>query len=282
VSNEGDAIRDLEVLVQRGYQGRARQDRILTLAYPIGLSVAVILLWEVGVRALHVPTYLVPAPSEIAASIGLRWSLLIHHGIVTTLEVVLGFGLSIITGIPLAIAIFAFPIVARSVYPLLVGSQTIPKSAIAPLFIIWFGFGLASKVLIAYLISFFPIVISTIVGLASIEQEKVWLARSMGLSPLDTFRKVRLPYALPSIFGGLKVAATLAVIGAVVGEFVGSSSGLGFLLLQANGSLDTPLLFAGLVALSVLGMVSFMVVGLAEHFSIPWHSSQRRSSGGTE
>jgi NitT/TauT family transport system permease protein len=135
-----------------------------------------------------------------------------------------------------------------------------PKVAVAPLLLVWFGFGLVPKVLIAFLIAFFPIVISTAVGLASIEQEKIHLARSMGLSAIATFFKIRLPSALPSVFGGLKISITLAVVGAVVGEFVGGDAGLGYLLMVANGSLDTALLFAGLIALTVQGVVLYFLV----------------------
>jgi NitT/TauT family transport system permease protein len=152
--------------------------------------------------------------------------------------------------------------------------------AVAPLFIVWFGFGLMPKVFIAFLIAFFPIVINTVVGLAAIEPEKIHLARSMGLSGAATFFKIRLPNALPSIFGGLKIAITLAVVGAVVGEFVGGDAGLGYLLMSANGSMDTPLLFAGLVGLTLIGIVLFMVIEIAERFAIPWHTSTRSTGTG--
>ena len=146
-----------------------------------------------------------------------------------------------------------------------------PKVAVAPLLLVWFGFGLMPKVLIAFLIAFFPVVINTAVGLAAIEPEKIHLARSMGLGALDTFFKIRLPDALPSIFGGLKISITLAVVGAVVGEFVGGDAGLGYLLMVANGSMDTQLLFAGIVCLTVLGVVLFGLVELAERLAIPRH-----------
>ena len=196
-------------------------------------------------------------------------ALILKHGWVTTIEIVLGFLLSIVVGIPLALAIFMWPAFSRSVLPLLVSSQAMPKVAVAPLFLVWFGFGLLPKVLIAFLIAFFPIVIGTAVGLASIEQEKIYLARSMGLGTAATFFKIRLPSALPSVFGGLKISITLAVVGAVVGEFVGGDAGLGYLLMVANGNIDTPLLFAGLVALTVQGVVLFFLVELVERLAIP-------------
>ena len=144
-----------------------------------------------------------------------------------------------------------------------------PEGRGRALLLVWFGFGLLPKVLIAFLIAFFPMVISTAVGLASIEQEKIHLARSMGLGAAATFFKIRLPNALPSIFAGLKISITLAVVGAVVGEFVGGDAGLGYLLMVANGSMDTPLLFAGLIGLTIQGVVLYTLVEWAEYLAIP-------------
>jgi len=168
------------------------------------------------------------------------------------------------------------------VLPLLISSQAMPKVAIAPLFLVWFGFGLVPKVLIAFLIAFFPVVINTAVGLAAIEPEKIHLARSMGFGAVDTFFKIRLPDALPAIFAGLKISITLAVVGAVVGEFVGGDAGLGYLLMVANGSMDTQLLFAGIVCLTILGVAFYLLVELAERLAVPRHIIARdRGTGGS-
>jgi NitT/TauT family transport system permease protein len=218
-----------------------------------------------------IPPFLLPAPSAIAQSMQANAALLLTNGWITTVEIVLGFLLSIVVGIPLALAIFLWPPFSRSVLPLLVSSQAMPKVAIAPLLLVWFGFGLLPKVLIAFLIAFFPIVINTAVGLGSIEPEKIYLARSMGFGATATFFKIRLPNALPAIFGGLKISITLAVVGAVVGEFVGGDAGLGYLLMVANGSMDTQLLFGGIVALTILGVALFVLVELAERLAIPRH-----------
>jgi NitT/TauT family transport system permease protein len=268
------AIEEVELRVQRALERRDLRARISGIAYPLLATLFILVLWEVGVRLFKVPTYLVPAPTQVAVELWEQMPLLIKHGWVTTREVIWGYLLSIVVGIPLALAIFLSPIFARSIYPLLVSSQAMPKTAIAPLFVVWFGFGTLPKVLIAFLIAFFPIVINTVVGLASIEPEKLYLARSMGMSPLATFFKIRLPQALPAIFGGLKIAIALAVVGAVVGEFVGTDSGLGYLLLVANGNLNTPLLFAGLVGLTIIGVATFMLIEVAERLAIPWHMSQ--------
>ncbi len=265
------SIEDVEQTVQRSLarrESRARQSAIL---FPIAVLIAVLAVWEAGTRLLAIPAFLLPPPSQIAVAMKAHWSLVLQYSWATTVEIVLGYLLSIVVGVPLALAIFLWPPFARSIYPLLVSSQAMPKVAIAPLFIVWFGFGLLPKVLIAFMIAFFPIVIDTAVGLGSIEPEKIYLARSMGFGSVATFFKIRLPNALPSIFGGLKIAITLAVVGAVVGEFVGGDAGLGYLLMVANGSMDTPLLFAGLVGLTVLGIGFYMLVEIAESLAIPRH-----------
>lgn len=256
---------------------RERRDRIAALAYPIGMMAALVVIWEAAARLFLIPPFLLPAPSAIAQAMGANTAVLLKNSVGTTLEIVLGFALSVAVGVPLALAIFLWKPFARAVYPVLVSSQAVPKVAIAPLFLVWFGFGLLPKVLIAFLIAFFPVVINTAVGLAAIEREKIYLAQSMGFGPAATFFKIQLPNALPSIFAGLKISITLAVVGAVVGEFVGGQGGLGYLLLIANGNMDTALLFAGIVALTVLGVVLFALIGLVERLVLPPHAVEHTS-----
>jgi NitT/TauT family transport system permease protein len=265
------AIEEVEAGVQRNLARREWRERVSGIVAPIAVVLALLALWEASTWLFAIPLFLLPPPSAIALSMQANAPLLLSNGWVTTVEIVLGFLLSIVVGIPLALAIFLWPPFSRSVLPLLVSSQAMPKVAIAPLLLVWFGFGLLPKVLIAFLIAFFPIVINTAVGLASIEPEKIYLARSMGFGATATFFKIRLPNALPAIFGGLKISITLAVVGAVVGEFVGGDAGLGYLLMVANGSMDTQLLFAGIVALTILGVVLFVLVELAERLAIPRH-----------
>jgi NitT/TauT family transport system permease protein len=262
-------IEEVEARVQDRRARHRSHARISSVTYPILTVIGTFAAWELGTRLFGVPAFLLPAPSKIVVSFAEHAGLLLKHGWVTTIEIVLGYLLSIVVGIPLALAIFMSPAFSRAVLPLLVSSQAMPKVAVAPLLLVWFGFGLLPKVLIAFLIAFFPIVISTAVGLASIEPEKIHLARSMGLGAAATFFKIRLPSALPSIFGGLKISITLAVVGAVVGEFVGGDAGLGYLLMVANGNIDTPLLFAGIIALTVQGVVFYFLVELAERLAIP-------------
>jgi len=199
--------------------------------------------------------------------------------VVTASEFLLGFGLAIVVGLPLgALIVFARPI-RLAVYPLLVAFQTIPKAAVAPIFVVWLGAGMTSKVLIAFAISFFPIVIDTVIGLRSAQPETIYLVRSMGASALKVFWFVRFPAALPAIFGGLKVASTLAVVGAIVGEFVSADRGLGYLVLVANGELNTRLVFACVVMLTVLGTAFYGLIEVLEKLVVRQHVSARHQEG---
>jgi NitT/TauT family transport system permease protein len=270
-------IGSLEAGLRQRRRERDRRDRIMAVVYPIGMMVALLAVWEATARLLSLPPYLLPAPSAIARSMDTNSALLIKESVTTTLETALGFVLSVVVGVPLALAIYLWKPFARAVYPVLVSSQAVPKVAVAPLFLVWFGFGLLPKVLIAFLIAFFPVVINTAMGLAALEREKIYLARSMGLGPVATFFKIQLPNALPSIFAGLKISITFAVVGAVVGEFVGGQGGLGYLLLIANGNMDTALLFAGIVALTLLGIVLFALIGLVERLMLPPHAVEHAS-----
>jgi NitT/TauT family transport system permease protein len=237
--------------------------------------VAITALGEVGIRVFRIPEYLLPLPSAVGREVARETAYLLPHVATTSLEILAGFLLAVIVGVPMAMVLVYSPALERSVYPLLVGSQSIPKVAIAPLLIFWTGIGLLPKVLVAFMIAFFPIVIDTTVGLRSIEPEMLHLARSMGASETKIFLKMRLPTALPHIFAGLKVAVTLAVVGAIVGEFIQADRGLGYVLLQANAQINTPLSFAAILILALVGVVMFVAVSAIEKIMIPWHASQR-------
>lgn len=240
---------------------------------------AAILIWEVVVVAFAVPSHLLPGPWEVLGSGVSHTGQILEHSLWTMFAVLAGYALAVVVAVPLAIAIVLSSKIERVLYPPMVASQSIPKIALAPLFIVWFGFGIVPKVAVAFLICFFPIVVDTIVGLRSIDPALVHLARSMGAPPRKIFLRLRLPGALPSMFGGLKVASALAVVGALTGEFIGSDSGLGYLLLSASGQLDTALLFAVLVVLSILAMAFFYAIEILERLLIPWHVSQRSHAG---
>jgi NitT/TauT family transport system permease protein len=245
------------------------------ILYPAVTIALVVVVWEALTRLGAAPAYALPAPSDVVLALVQQWPVLMSNAVSTTVAIVAGFVLSVVAGIALAVLISSSRVFEKSLYPLLVGSQAIPKLALAPLFVVWFGFGMLPKVIMTFLIAVFPIVVSTVQGISSVETELEFLSRSMGLGRYRTFRMIRLYRALPSIFAGLKVAITLAVVGAVVGEFVGSDRGLGTLLLRAIGVVNTPLLFAGLIVLTILAILLFGLIELLERFAIPWHVSQR-------
>ena len=226
--------------------------------------------WEIAVRALSIPDYILPSPSVIVTKIVVSWQLLLVNAFVTLQEILLGFGLSVLIAIPLAIAVVYSRIFERVAFPFMVSLQTIPKVALAPILVMWLGYGILPKVMVAFLISFFPIVINSVIGMRSAEKEMIYLVQSMGASELTTFLKIRLPKALPSIFGGLKVGMGQAVVGATVGEFIAAEQGLGYLQLISQVRLDTPLLFAAVVVLSLLGVLLFNVVAWVERIALPW------------
>jgi NitT/TauT family transport system permease protein len=262
---------------------RRRREASLRIVMPI-LAVGLLLCaWQAWIVIWDVEPYLMPAVPDVAKSMVTEFVPLLPDTWVTLQEIFLGFLMSVAVGIPIAILLVSSRLFEMAIYPLLVIAQVLPKVAIAPLVIVWIGFGIESKVLIAFLIAFFPIVIDTVVGLRSTELEKLYLARSMGASRFQTFFKIRLPGALPSIFSGLKLSITFAVIGAVVGEFVASDAGLGRVIMSASASYDTVLMFTGVGYLTIIGLVLFFAMDYAERLLLPWHVSRRveRMTGGT-
>ena len=256
--------------------------RLITRLTPFVGIVVFLLVWEIGVRVTKAPAYLIPTPGVIFQTFIAEFPKLAFHGWVTLYEMLLGYALAVAVAIPLAIAITSSDRFDRFAMPTLLFFQVVPKVAVAPLFLVWFGVGALPKVLVAFLISFFPIVIDAAVGLRSMSTEMRDLARSMGATRLQVFARFRLPTSLPYLFSGLKVAATLAVAGAVVGEFVGADKGLGYLLLVTNSNMETALMFATIVALPIIGLVFFYAVEFLEKLLIPWHVTHRvREDAGT-
>lgn len=237
-----------------------RKENIRTRVLPTGALILFFLIWEVATRAWEVPAYLLPPPTEIVREMYLNFAKILDHSWITAYEMLLGYALAISVAIPLAIAITASKAFDKFITPILLFFQTVPKIAIAPLFLIWFGVGPLPKVLVAFLICFFPIIIDTAVGLRSISPDMLDLAKSMGATGIQTFTQFRLPTSLPYLFSGLKVASTLAVVGAVVGEFVGADQGLGYLLLVTNSNLQTAQMFAVIIALTAQGLVLFYLI----------------------
>ncbi|MDR7401927.1 MAG: ABC transporter permease [Armatimonadota bacterium] len=244
-------------------------------SYLLTVTVAVGVWWAVAAVG-RLPEYVLPAPDVVGRTLLASLGALYPHMRVTLREILTGFGLTVFISIPLALLIAYWTPFERTVYPLIVILQLIPKIALAPLFVVWFGFGFVPKVAIVVLLSFFPLVIDSTVGFKSVNPLLLHLARTMTASEWRIFWRIRLPAALPHIFAGLKVAIAFATVGAIVGEFVGADRGLGYMLLRANGDLNTPLLFAILIVLSGMGMALFMIVEGLERAVIPWHVSIRR------
>ncbi|MBN9084602.1 MAG: ABC transporter permease [Rhizobiales bacterium 62-17] len=240
------------------------------IAYPL-IGVAILFaIWGAYCWLFSVPEVVLPSPGQVAVAFFDSFGVLMREGWVTLVETVLGFALAMAVGLPLAVAIANSRPLNLMFYPLLVALQSVPKVALAPIVLVWLGTGLESKLAIVWLVAFFPIIIDTAAGLRSTPRELIQLAHSLKASPWQIFYKVQFPAALPFVLTGAKVAITLAVIGAVIGEFMGSSSGLGYLLLSATSQLNTPLAFAALFALSFLGLGVYAVVELVEIAIARW------------
>ncbi|MEU6016590.1 ABC transporter permease [Streptomyces sp. NPDC047515] len=248
---------------------------------PVALLLVCFAAWWAISAARLVKPYLVPSPGATLDVLTGKAGYLWQHTWVTTYETLLGFLIATAVGVLAAVVMVYSSTVERTLYPILLFAQVVPKIAIAPLFVVWLGFGIEPKILIAVLIAFFPVVISMVTGLKAVDPETLQLSATMGARPWQTFLKIRFPASLPHLFSGLKVAVTLAVTGAVVGEFVGANEGLGYVILQANGNLDTPMLFAGLLVMSLIGVVLFVAVEIAETLLLPWHASRRETSATT-
>jgi NitT/TauT family transport system permease protein len=232
--------------------------------------VALVILWEVLVRHFQVPAWLLPSPSLIGQAM-VEWrSELVGHSIVTLYETLVGFALAIAISIPLAVAVVYSRFLQNTIYPILLALQSMPKVAIAPLLALWIGFGTLPKIVVVFLVCFFPIIVATTSGLTAVPTSLMDLIRSLSASPLQTFVKIRFPTAMPHIFVGLKIAITFAVIGAVIGEFVGSESGLGYLILVSTSQSRTPLAFGSLVLLTIMSIVLYYAIALIERIAVPW------------
>lgn len=235
----------------------------------LGVYVVAFLLWQLITSGFAVPAYILPSPLDIIHQVAQKPDLLAVNTWVTFEEVVIGFAIGVAVSIPLGVLLVYSRLMERVVYPFLVASQATPKVAVAPILVVWFGFGISSKVVLAFITAAFPIVINTMIGMSQTPREMIHLMRGLRASPLQIFTRARLPVAAPYIFGGLKIGITLAVVGAVVGEFVASNKGLGFQLLAANNDFNMPLLFAVVVVLAVMSSILFYAVEVLEVILLP-------------
>jgi NitT/TauT family transport system permease protein len=255
--------------------------RLRSVLWPLAATVVVLGVWEALVVGLHVKAVLLPPPTAVGRAIAERHDLLLAHLWPTFYQTVLGFLLSAAGGIAVAVLITYSRIARLSLYPLIVVSQIVPKVSVAPLFIVWFGMGTPSRLLMAFLIAFFPMVINTAAGLGSVDEDILKMARAAMGTRWKIFTKIRLPHATPYIFSGMKISITLAVIGVIVSEFVAAQQGLGYLIVMANGLLDTPLMMAAIAGLSVMGLALYGVIAGAERLVVYWQPPEEQGWGGT-
>ncbi|WP_456635962.1 ABC transporter permease [Bradyrhizobium sp. USDA 10063] len=245
-------------------------------AVPLLGAAIFVLIWEVGVRALGVRSVLLPPPSLIAEELAASPGWFAVQTAYTLGITLAGFAVAVVFGVLFAVAIVEWKILDRLLFPLFVALNSVPKVALAPLFLIWFGTGAEPKIAIAFLIAVFAVVIDTALGLQSVSPDTMDLARTLRGSRLKVLLRIKLYCALPHLFAGLKVAMSLALVGAIVGEFVSSQRGLGYVILTAQGTFDTPRVFAAIVILAMLGVALIAVIGAIERLALPWHHTNSR------
>jgi NitT/TauT family transport system permease protein len=236
----------------------------------LALLTGTLIVWEAAIRLFKISTFVLPAPSAIFVSLVENRVPLAIAAQATAVEVLFGFVLAAVVGIAVALVIVRFERFGKALYPLIVLFQTVPKVALAPLLILWFGYDLTPKVTLIVIIAFFPVAIDMLAGLQSVEPSFVALMQSVGAGRSEILLRVRIPHSLPHLMAGLKVAITFSVIGAIVGEFAGASAGLGYVIQFASTQLDTPLVFAALVVVSVLGLAFYYAVEFSERLLVPW------------
>jgi NitT/TauT family transport system permease protein len=249
---------------------RPTRFRFLDVAPSVILGIILIAAWEAAIHLFKVEVFVAPAPSAIAAALVQNAGLLAAATLVTAKEVLVGFVLATLVGAALALLIVRFHLLGKALYPIIVLFQTVPKVALAPIFILWFGYDLSPKVVLIVVIAFFPVTLDMLAGLQSVDPGLVSLMRSVGAKDNDILLRVRIPNALPHLMAGMKIAITLSVIGAIVGEFAGASAGLGYMIQFASTQLDTPLVFAALIVVSVVGVVFYYLIELLERAATPW------------
>jgi ABC-type nitrate/sulfonate/bicarbonate transport system permease component len=252
--------------------------RIARFLPALVFSLIVLGIWQIGVAVSGISELLLPAPTQVASALWQDYDLFFTNGLVTLKEILLGFALGAAVGLGLGVALFYSRLLERAMYPWLVASQMVPVAAIAPILVVWFGFTILPKVLVVALICFFPLVVNTVDGLRSVDPDMVNLMRTMGASKRRIIWAANFPAALPFVFSGLRIAIALSVVGAVFGEWVGSSEGLGYLMLAFNNQLSTVKLFAAVFVLSVVGVALFFVVGILERLLIPWYYRGRQQA----
>lgn len=261
---------DVLVPAQRPPLGKRLRNGVRAYASAVVLTLALIVAWEIIVRAAHVPEYLLPAPSQIVADLKTDWVILWPAMWVTLREVLLGFVIATVAGVGLAVVLHLYGPLRRALYPILIGSQTIPIVVLAPILVILLGYGILPKLVIVALICFFPIVVNGLDGLRAVDDDFIRMMYTLDATRWGIFRRVEFPGALPSFFSGMRIAATFASIGAVFGEWSGSNAGLGYVMLEATPNLLTARIFAAILVLTLISLALFGLVSLLERVAVPW------------
>ncbi|MGA2876366.1 MAG: ABC transporter permease [Nitrososphaerales archaeon] len=238
------------------------------------LLIAVVILWQVVVIIFKIPSYLVPLPTAVASSLVANWNLLIGNMWVTVEEILLGFAGGVAIGFALALLVVSSRVVGRMLSPLITVAQVVPKVAIAPIFLIWFGYGILSKIMITIAICFFPVILNSIKGFTTVDQDLLDLLKSLSASKTQVFLKAQLPNSIPYFMASLKISMTFAIIGAVVGEWIGASHGIGYVMLVASSDFQNPLLYAAIIVISVVGIILVGAVEVIESVLTKWKSSE--------
>src|SRR5262247_3976579 len=267
-----------EQLLEQPKRRRSRTERAVrrigwNLLPPLTFVAMVVLWWAVG-ELFKIPAYWLPGPQSVFARLVTDAGLLWTHSQVTLTEILLGFGITIVTAIPLGLLIALSPLSKQLVYPPIMLMQLVPKIAVAPLFLVWLGFGIESKVLLTVLLTFFPLLVASISDFQILDTRLLYLTQSMGATTWQTFRYLRVPAALPIIFSGIKTSATIAATAAIVAEFVGANKGLGYVLLRGTSTMDIELVFAVLVLLTIVGIAINYLVEFSEWAMTPWQRAK--------
>ena len=252
--------------------------KVRAWAAPVMILVSLVALWEIGVRVWDIPKWQLPAPSAIGRELAASRGLLLGHTLVTLEEIVIGFMAALVAGLLLATGIAYSRVLERSVYPIVIASQTIPIIAIAPLLLIWVGYGLAPKVIVVALICFYPIAVNTVDGLKAVDPDMVNMIKTLGASRWQVFTKLQMPTAMPYMFSGIKVGISVSVIAAVIGEWVGASAGLGYLITYSQPLFLTARVFAAIVVLSAMGISLFLLASVVERMMLPWYYTEKRAN----
>ena len=247
--------------------------KLVDRAVPFVFFMVLLAAWQLALQIFPVPSFILPAPSQIVSRIADSPGRMVVHSLATLREVIVGFGLALGGGVLLAVMTAHSQLLARTLYPLLVVTQTIPTVAIAPVLVIWFGPGDTARFIVVFLIAFFPIFVNTTAGLLRVDEDLIDLVRGLNAPPWKIFTKIRFPNALPHLFTGMRVSIVLAVIGAVVSEFVAANEGLGYLVFSAATNMDTRLVFAAVVLLATMGIILFQIVRLTQAWTLPWASA---------